>query len=156
MSGGPKIDGTKEAAVNMFVGVMDLALGLTLSTTIVSRLYQYWDGFLWNQRALLSGIMVIMFGFTQRGIELLWFGAPGPRPAAVLGLTGAVMCTLALLSPVDERLKPKTWQETLKKEEPVAYEKLLKILADSQANRKIDKNTESTVDNGFDERHSSA
>ncbi len=141
--------------MSMAFGVAYLALGLSLSATIVSRLYQYWTGFVRAQKALLMGVLVIMFGFTQRGIELIWFDAPPPRPAAYMAVIGASMCLFALLSPVDDRLRPESWRDTLKTQEPELADKYLEILARSQTNRKLDNNSESTVDNGFDERHAS-
>ncbi len=141
--------------MSMIFGVIYLVLGLSLSATIVSRLCVYWEGFLRPQKMLFLGIVVVMFGFTQRGIELLWFNAPEPRPAAYMGVVGASVMLVALLSPVDARLKPKPWQESLKQQAPADYGKVLAILAESQSNRKLDRNTESTVDNGFDKRHES-
>lgn len=123
--------------MKLVFGIIYLALGLTLTTTIVSRLWEYWDGFVMSQRLLLMGIMVMMFGFTQRGVEILWFDAPGPRPAAYLSVAGAVGCLVALLQPVDKRLQPPSWKGSLRNQEPENYDKYIELLNRSAANRNL-------------------
>ncbi len=121
--------------MNLVFGIIYLALGLALTTTLVSRLYEYWEGFEIAQKCLLFGIMIIMFAFTARGIELLWFNAPGPRPAAYISVVGASLALYALLRPVDPRLAPPSWKETLKKQEPENYDRYIEILNKSASNR---------------------
>jgi hypothetical protein len=121
--------------MNVTFGIAYLALGLATTATLVGRLYTYWGSFQNARKALLLGYMVIMFGFTQRGIELLWFNAPGPRPAAYLSVLGACVCLTAFLMSEDTRLRPVRWQDALKHQEPNNYDKYIEILNYSAVNR---------------------
>ncbi len=123
--------------MNFVFGVLYLVVGLGLTTTLVSRLYVYWEGFERAQKTLLLGLMFIMFGFTQRGIALLWFNGPDVTPAAYLAMTGAIACLVALLLPVDKRLEPESWKSRMKTEDPALYDKYIDVLNRSAANRQI-------------------
>lgn len=132
-------------------GIIYLALGLTLTTTIVSRLYEYWEGFVMAQKVLLGGVMVMMFAYTIRGVELLWFDAPGPRPAGYVSVVGACMALYALISPVDKRLDPPSWKSALKEQEPENFDKYMDILNKSAANRNISSRNPERYKTTYDE-----
>jgi hypothetical protein len=127
---------------HVMFGALYLTVALCLTMTIVSRLWEYWSSFVLTQKLLLGGLSVIMVGFTQRGIELIWFDAPGPRPAAYIAVCGALLCLVALLLPVDPRLQP-TWQQSFKQQEPANYDRYMEILAQSQTIRKLDEEHDS-------------
>lgn len=123
-------------------GTLYLITGLGVSAALVFRLYNMWSYLFWPQRALFLALGSIMFGFTQRGIELLFLDVPGPRPAAFFALTGGFVVLWSLLMPVDERLLP-DWKDALKQQEPDHYERYMEILTRSQAHRKLDEEKDS-------------
>jgi hypothetical protein len=179
--------------------VLYLVTGVMLAGSIIYRLTASWYNLLVPQRTFLLGLFVVSFGVTQRGLELLFFDAPPPRPAAYISITGFLLIVAGVLRPIDKRMVP-AWQKALKEQEPDNYDKYIEllnksaavrnastkhapeykqiltdpelsrstsqqerdgnqsamdILAASQTNRKLDNNSESTEDNGFDARHAS-
>lgn len=117
--------------MNQFVGFIYLVLGIVTTSTVVGRLYQFWDSYQRPRKTLLMGYVAIMFGFTERGIELLWLHAPGPRPASFLAIVGAIGCLWAFLMPEDPRLQPESWRVALQKQEPENYDHFMEVLSKS-------------------------
>lgn len=115
--------------MSILVGVIYLVLGLASTATIVGRLYLYWESYAKPRKALLIGYTLVMFSFTHRAIELLWFDAPGPRPPAVVAILGASVCLWAFLMPEDKRLEPESWKSHLRQQEgEEVYDRYMEIL----------------------------
>ena len=125
-----------ESVMHAIFGCLFLATGLSLSTVITFRLYTMWSSLLVNQRTFFIAFAIVAFGFTQRGIELLFFDVPGPRPAAYLTVLGGLVALWSLLQPVDTRIVGDVAiAKKLAEKEPDVYAKYVDILNKSAENR---------------------
>jgi hypothetical protein len=137
--------------VRVLAGVY-LVLTLGISFAIIRALVECWKTYGKDQRCFLIGFLVMLTGMTQRS-----FSQVMGQDSFQLAKSGIIMSGLAVI--MYGILRYHRFNHDSDEVQIVvdksSYENLLDILAKSQENRKLDHNTESTVDNGFDERHSS-